>query len=56
MDTDILEGWKAISQFLEVSEKTAITYYKHKGLLVKKNRAGHPVIRKTIALKWRLGE
>lgn len=53
---DILEGWNAISSFLKVSDKTAIRYYKKKGLPVKKNKAGHPVIKKAVAENWKLNE
>jgi hypothetical protein len=51
---DILEGWKEISAFLKVSDRTAIRYYKHKGLPVKINKAGHPIIKKKIAEDWKL--
>jgi hypothetical protein len=54
--SDILEGWNEISLFLKVSDRTAIRYSKEKGLPVKKNKAGHPVIRKEIAEKWKLNE
>ncbi len=53
---EILEGWNEISTYLKVSDKTAIRYWKKKGLPVKKNRAGHPVITKTVAEKWKLNE
>ncbi|MFA5160307.1 MAG: hypothetical protein WC484_07385 [Candidatus Omnitrophota bacterium] len=52
--TDILTGWKEISSYLKVSEKTALRYHKHKGLPVKRDPAGHPVIKKKIADEWRL--
>lgn len=53
---DILEGWGSIAKHLRVSEKTAIRYWKQKGLPVTKNRAGHPVIKKTVAENWKLNE
>ncbi len=53
---DILEGWNEISKYLRVSDKTAQRYWKKKGLPVKKNRAGHPVITKSVAEKWKLNE
>jgi hypothetical protein len=53
---EILEGWNEISTYLKVSDKTAVRYWKKKGLPVKKNRAGHPVITKTVAEKWKLNE
>lgn len=52
--TDVLIGWKEISNYLRVCEKTAIRYHKHRGLPVKKDPSGHPVIKKTNADKWRL--
>jgi hypothetical protein len=54
--SDILEGWNEISLFLKVSDKTAIRYWKFKGLPVKKNKAGHPVIKKTVAENWKMNE
>lgn len=54
--SDILEGWNEISLFLKVSDKTAVRYWKKKGLPVKKNKAGHPVIKKTAAENWKLNE
>ena len=53
---EILEGWNAISAFLKVSDRTAIRYYKHKGLPVKKNKAGHPIIKKQSAEHWKNNE
>ena len=53
---DILEGWNEISKYLRVSDKTAQRYWKKKGLPVKKNRAGHPVITKSEAENWKLNE
>jgi hypothetical protein len=53
---DILEGWNEISKYLRVSDKTAQRYWKKKGLPVKKNRAGHPVITKSVAENWKLNE
>ena len=52
---DILSGWKEISQYIGVTEQTAIRYYKEKGLPIKKNPAGHPAITKPAADNWRLG-
>lgn len=52
--TEILIGWKDIAVYLQVSEKTAIRYGKDKGLPVQKDPAGHPVIKKECADKWRL--
>jgi hypothetical protein len=54
--SEILEGWSEISLFLKVSDKTAVRYWKKKGLPVKKNKAGHPVIKKTVAENWKLNE
>lgn len=53
---DQLIGWKEISQYLEVSEKTASRYKKEKGLPVKKNPAGHPVITKSKIDNWQSKE
>lgn len=50
---DILEGWNEISNFLKVSDRTAIRYYKDKGLPVQINKAGHPIIKKELALNWK---
>lgn len=50
---DILEGWNEISKYLRVSDKTAQRYWKKKGLPVKKNPAGHPVITKSEADNWK---
>jgi hypothetical protein len=52
--SEILAGWKEISNYLRVSEKTAIRYHKYKGLPIKKDPAGHPIIRKKTADEWRL--
>jgi len=52
--TDILTGWKEISSYLKVSEKTALRYHKHRGLPVKRDPAGHPVLKKKSADEWRL--
>jgi hypothetical protein len=52
---DILIGWKAISSYLKVSEKTA-QRYRDKGMPVKINEAGHPFITKADADKWMLRE
>ncbi len=54
--TDILIGWKEISQYLRVSEATALRYHKDKGLPIVKDPAGHPIIRKNDADEWRLKE
>ena len=50
----ILIGWKEISNYLKVSEKTAMRYKKDKELPVKKNKAGHPTILKITAEIWLL--
>ena len=52
--TEILTGWKEISVYLKVSEKTAKRYRKHKGLPITRDPAGHPVIEKQSADKWRM--
>jgi hypothetical protein len=52
--TDILIGWKEISTYLRVSEKTAVRYQKERGLPVEKDPAGHPIIKKDHADEWRL--
>lgn len=52
--TEMLIGWKEISNYLRVSEKTALRYHKHRGLPVEKDPAGHPVIEKKNADAWRL--
>lgn len=54
--TELLIGWKEISTYLRVSEKTALRYHKRLGLPVKKDQAGHPIITKETADKWRLQE
>lgn len=54
--TEILITWKEIAQYLKVSVKTAKRYHKLKGLPITKDPAGHPVIRKQIADKWRIEE
>lgn len=54
--SDILTGWKAICEYLKVSEKTAIRYKKQRGLPVTKDPAGHPVIKKQSADNWRIQE
>jgi hypothetical protein len=51
---DILSNWGPIADFLNVSERTAVRYFKEKGLPVKINKSGHPVIKKTVAEKWKL--
>jgi predicted site-specific integrase-resolvase len=51
---DILEGWTAISDFLCVSQKTAMRYWKKKDLPVVRNKAGHPVIEKEKIREWKL--
>ncbi len=51
--TDILIGWKEISQYLRVSVITAIRYHKTKNLPIKKDPAGHPFIEKKTIEKWR---
>ena len=54
--TDLLTGWKEIMAYLKISEKTAKRYRKHRGLPITKDPAGHPVISKKDADKWRLKE
>ena len=51
---NILIGWKEISGFLKVSEKTAMRYKKQKELPVRINKAGHPTIMKITAETWLL--
>jgi len=51
---DLLIGWKEISSYLRISVQTAWRYQKSKGLPVKKDPAGHPIIKKSTADKWRL--
>jgi hypothetical protein len=53
---DILEGWNAISKFLNVSDRTAMKYYKLNGLPINFNRAGHPVGIKPELTEWRIGK
>jgi hypothetical protein len=50
--TDILIGWKEISTYLRVSEKTAVRYCE-RGLPVARDPAGHPIIEKKAADEWR---
>jgi hypothetical protein len=54
--SDILTTWKEIAAYLKVSVKTAKRYRKHKGLPVRKDPAGHPVIKKQVADKWKIEE
>jgi hypothetical protein len=49
---DVLVGWKEISTYLRVSEKTALRYCE-RGLPVVRDPAGHPVIEKKRADEWR---
>ena len=49
-------GWKEIANYLRVSEKTAQRYQQERGLPVKKDPAGHPVITKKTAEAWRIKE
>ncbi|MFA5754597.1 MAG: hypothetical protein WC905_04625 [Patescibacteria group bacterium] len=51
---ELLIGWKEIAVYLEISERTAIRYYKERGLPVKKDCIGHPVIKKIEIDKWRV--
>jgi predicted site-specific integrase-resolvase len=51
---DLLIGWKEISDYLQVSEKTAMRYERERKLPVKKDPAGHPIIKKEKADEWRL--
>lgn len=54
MNEELLIGWKDISNYLNVSEKTAMRYERERKLPVKKDPAGHPIIRKEHADEWRL--
>lgn len=54
--TNILTGWKEICEYMKVSEKTAKRYRKHRGFPVTNDPAGHPVIEKQSADKWRMQE
>lgn len=56
MNDDFLEGWKEISNFLKVSDKTAMRYAKFKELPVKKNKAGHPIISTITIVQWKISE
>ena len=53
---DKLIGWKEISNYLRVSEKTAQRYQRERGLPITRDPAGHPVIKKTLAEEWRVKE
>lgn len=53
-EKELLIGWKEIAVYLEISERTAIRYYKERGLPVKKDCIGHPVIKKIEIDKWRV--
>lgn len=52
--SEILTGWKEIAVFLKVSDKTAQRYRKEKGLPVRINKAGHPIITKEKVERWLL--
>jgi hypothetical protein len=54
--TDILIGWKEISTYLRVSERTAQRYREERELPIEKDPAGHPIIKKSAAEEWRLKE
>lgn len=53
---DLLDRWGKIADFLKVSEKTAQRYanLKNDPLPVKYDPAGHPIIKKSVAEKWKL--
>lgn len=51
---ETLIGWKEISSYLRVSERTAIRYHKEKGLPITYDPAGHPTIEKAAASDWRV--
>ena len=52
--SEILSGWKEISDHLGVSEPTAHRYKKFRGLPVKNDPAGHPVITKEDVKRWKM--
>lgn len=52
---EMLTGWKEISSYLRVSEKTALRY-KEKGLPIKYDPVGHPIIKKSMVDKWKFQE
>ena len=56
LNEEILVGWKEISNYLRVSEKTAMRYCQERGLPVIKDPAGHPTIKKEIVEAWRATE
>lgn len=52
--SEILTTWKAIALYLNnISVKTAMRYYKNKGLPVKYDPAGHPIIKTSEIEEWR---
>lgn len=51
---EILIGWKEIAGYLKVSEKTAIRYEDERGMPVKRDPAGHPIITVKKIEVWRL--
>jgi hypothetical protein len=55
MMDDVLNGWQAISQYLRVSEKTALRYRKFKSLPVTYNEAGRVASTKQELDEWRFG-
>jgi hypothetical protein len=50
---EILEGWKAIVEYLKRSQAT-IKRYKKRGLPITRNKAGHPIITKKQVDEWLL--
>jgi hypothetical protein len=51
---DLLERWGPIADFLKVSERTAINYFKFRGLPITFDPAGHPMILKNDVIQWKL--
>lgn len=52
--TETLVGWKDIAKYLEVSEKTAFRYADERGLPIKRDPAGHPIIKIKTIETWRI--
>ena len=53
-EEELLIGLKEIAVYMRISERTAIRYSKERGLQVKRDHAGHPVIKKIEIDKWRV--
>jgi hypothetical protein len=53
---DILIGWKEISSYLHVSERTAQRYHKERELPIKYDPAKHPIIMKKVIDNWRISK